>query len=222
MRALLAKIPLFQGVSASRLAAAGSTVELRRFRTGETIFSERQPADSVWVIQRGWVHLVRRAPQGTLVTIFTVTAEEALCGFSAAVGQGCYYACAVAATDTTAIRIPRAIFADLLRREPGFAQRVLATYHTRMRHMAEAISLAQAPVEQRLAYALLRLKASFGRTIPITHQALARMAGTRWETSIRTIAAFRRKRWLSTSRGKMTIVRPERLQALLTSTAQPT
>ncbi len=49
-------------------------------------------AESVWVIQRGWVYLVRRTPQGTPVTIFTVTPEEVLCGFSAVVGQSAYYA----------------------------------------------------------------------------------------------------------------------------------
>lgn len=81
--------------------------------------------------------------------------------------------------------------------------------------MAEAISLAQAPVEQRLAYVLLRLLATFGKTVPVTHQELSRMAGTRWETSIRTIASFKRKRWLSTSRGKMTILAPQGLRDLL-------
>ena len=99
--------------------------------------------------------------QGRPVTIFTVTPEEALCGFSAVVDQVFYYASAVAATDTTAIRIPRTEFAGLLRHRPGFALAVLAIYHTHMRHMAETISLAPASVEQRLAYTLLRLKSIF-------------------------------------------------------------
>jgi len=42
------------------------------------------------------------------LTIFTVTPAEVLCGFSAVADQGTYYTSAVAATDTTAIRIPRA------------------------------------------------------------------------------------------------------------------
>jgi len=217
MDGYLAQVPLFRTLPSAELKRVADVCELRRFRKGEVLFDEGQPADSIWLIQRGWVYLVRRTPQGTPVTIFTVTPEEMLCGFSAILDQGAYYASAVAATDTTAIRIPRAEFTHLLNNQPGFALDILAIYHTRMRHMAETLSLAQAPVEQRLAYTLLRLKATFGKTIPVTHQELARMAGTRWETSIRRIATFKRKHWLATSRGKITILSPDQLKALLNS-----
>ena len=220
MNDYLSQIALFRTFPAAQLKQISEHCELRRFRKGEALFKEGQIAESVWVIQRGWVYLIKRAPLGVPVTIFTVTPEEVLCGFSAVIDHGAYYASAVAATDTTAIRVPRQEFTRLLKDQPGFAEQVLAIYHTRMRHMAEAISLASSPVEQRLAYTLLRLKSSFGKTIPVTHQELARMAGTRWETSIRTVASFKRKHWLSTSRGKMTILRPDQLKALLIPSAR--
>jgi len=215
MDGYLAQIPLFRFLLSSQLKQLGERCELRRFRKGEVLFEEGQPAESVWLIQRGWVYLMKRSPQGRPATIFTVTPEDVLCGFSAAVNEGAYYASAVAATETTAIRVPHTDFTNLLQRQPGFAERVLAIYHTRMRHMAEMISLASSPVEQRLAYTLLRLRASFGKTIPVTHQELARMAGTRWETSIRTMSSFKRKQWLATSRGKMSVLRPGQLKGLL-------
>lgn len=216
MDGYLTQIALFRTLPAAQLKQISEHCELRRFRKGEALFKEGQLADSIWLIQRGWVHLIKRAPRGVPVTIFTVTPEEVLCGFSAVIDHSAYYMSAVAATDTTAIRVPRENFARLLKDQSGFAERVLAIYHTRMRHLAEAISVASSPVERRLAYTLLRLKSSFGKTIPVTHQELARMAGTRWETSIRTIASFKRKHWLSTSRGKMTILRPDQLKTLLT------
>lgn len=215
MKSFLTRLPLFRAMSATRLSALEKTVELRRFRKGETLFNEGQPAESVWLIQRGWVYLVRRTPQGTPVTICTVTPEEVLCGFSAVFSQRAYYASAVAATDTTAIRVPRTEFAHLLRERPGFAERILGIYHARMRHMAETISLAHAPVEQRLAYVLLRLRATFGTTIPITHHELSHMAGTRWETSIRILSVMKRKGWITSSRGKMTVSLPQQLQTVL-------
>lgn len=217
MDGYLARIPLFRSLPSAQLKQVGEHCELRRFRKGNVLFEEGQPAESVWLIQHGWVYLTKRTPQGTPVTICTVTPEEVICGFSAVIGEGVYYASAVAATETTAIRVPQVDLATLLKREPGFAERVLAIYHTRMRHMAEMISLAPAPVEQRLAHTLLRLKTTFGKTIPVTHQELARMAGTRWETSIRTLSSFKRKRWLATTRGKMTVLRPDQLKALLRS-----
>ena len=211
----LSAMPLFRMVPEDELRALGEVAKLHRFRKGETLFVEGQPAEAVWLIKRGWVYLVKHTPQGSPATIFTVTPEEVLCGFSAVAGQSAYYASAIAATDTTAIRVPAAAFARLLGRESGFAAAVLAIYHTRMRHMAEAISLAPAPVEQRLAHTLLRLKASFGKTIPVTHKELARMAGTRLETSIRTIARMKRQAWLRSSRGKITVLVPDQLRAAL-------
>jgi len=220
MDGYLAQAPLFQDLPATPLKHLAEHCELRRFRKGQTLFQEGQGADSIWLIQRGWVSLIKRTPRGVPATIYTVTPEDGLCGFSAAVGQRHYFASAVAATETTAIRIPKAEFNQLLKQQPAFAGAVLAIYHTRMRHLAEAISLASSPVERRLAYTLLRLKTSFGKTIPVTHQELARMAGTRWETSIRTIASFKRQHWLATSRGKMTILRPGQLKTLLAPSAR--
>jgi CRP/FNR family transcriptional regulator len=161
------------------------------------------------------VYLVKRTPLGVPVTIFTVTPEEVLCGFSAVIDHGAYYASAIAATDTTAIRVPREEFAKLLKNQPGFAEQVLAIYHTRMRHLAEAISLASSPVERRLAYTLLRLKSSFGNTIPVTHQELARMAGMRWETSIRMLSSMKRRGWIASTRGQVTILDSRKLRGLL-------
>lgn len=213
----LSQVTFFRRLSPKGRKQIADVCERRRFQKGVGIFEEGEPADSVWLIRRGWVHLLKRTPTGGRVTIFTVTPEEVLCGFSAVVGSETYYASAVSATDVDMLRVPCKIFADLLRSEPGFAQCVLAIYHTRMRHLAEAISMAQAPVEKRLAHILLRLRAAFGKTVPITHHELSRMAGTRWETSIRTLSAMKRRGWLACARGKITVVKPGKLQALVSS-----
>ena len=220
MDGYLSQVALFRTLPATELKRLSEVCELRRFQKGEVVFEEGQPAESVWLIQHGWVYLVRRTPAGTPVTIFTVTPEEMLCGFSAVVAQERYYASAVAATQTTAVRVPQADFARLLTHQPGFAERILGIYHTRMRQLAEAISLAHAPVEQRITHTLLRLRATFGNAVPIIHQELARMAGTRIETSIRAVADLKRRGWLSTSRGKMVILHPEKLRASLKAFAQ--
>jgi CRP-like cAMP-binding protein len=210
----LAQVPLLRAIPARELKTLGSACELRRFHKGDTVFEEDQRAECVWIVKRGWVYLVKRTPQGGLATIFTMTPDEALCGVSA-FDHGTYSAGAVAATDSQLIKIPAAAFARLLERYPKFAQAVLLTCCNRMRHMAEAISFSQAPVEQRVIYTLLRLRSTFGNTLPIIHQELARMAGIRLETSIRAVATLKRRRWVSTSRGQMTLLRPDRLKASL-------
>ena len=211
---VLTRIPLFRTLPTRELKAVAAACELRRFRKGETIFQEGRPAEAVWVVTRGWVYLMKGTPDGGLATIFAMTPSEPLCGISA-FDQGTYSATAVAATDCQLITVPANLFAGLLDRYPSFARQVLLTCCERICRMAEAISLAQAPVEQRIAYVLLRLKRSFGNTIPVTHQELAGMVGARWETSIRTLSAMKRSGWVASSRGRITLLAPRKLRTLL-------
>lgn len=210
----LAQVPLLHMLPTDELKHLGEVCAVRRFRKGEMIFQENQPAEAVWIIQCGWVYLVKRTPHDGVATIFTMTPDEAICGVSA-FDHGTYAAGAIAATDTQLITIPSEAFSELLERHPKFARQVLVSCCQRLRRMAEMISLAQAPVEQRVAYILLRLRTSFGATIPITHQELARMVGTRWETSIRALSAMRRRGWVTTSRGRVTILTPGKLRTFL-------
>ena len=211
---ILAQVPLFRTLPQATLTALAMTCELRRFHRGEMIFEAGQPAEAVWIVQRGWVSLVIDTPQGSRATLFAMTPAEPLCGLSA-FEHGTYSSTAIASTDTQLLKIPAEAMSRLLDRNPALARQVLAIGGQRIRRMAEAISLAQAPVEQRMASVLLHLRRAFGRTIPITHQELAGMVGTRWETSIRTLSTMKRRGWVASSRGRMTVLAPRKLRALL-------
>ena len=147
-------------------------------------------------------------------TIFVMTPSEAICGVSA-FEHGTYSAGAIAATDVQLLKIPAALFARLLDRYPKFGKHVLLTCCHRMRHMADSISLAQAPVEQRIAHVLLRLSSTLGKEIAITHHELARMVGARWETSIRVLSSMKRHGLVASSRGKIIVLAAPKLRALL-------
>lgn len=220
MQRYLARIPPFCTLPSSVLAETAPSCVLRRFRKGERIFREGDPADAVWIVRHGWVYLMKRTPAGGQATIFAMTRDEAICGISA-FDHGTYAASAIAASEAQVIAIPAAMFGQLLERHPAFATRTLLICCRRIRHMAEAISVGQATVEQRIAYVLLRLRATAGRTIPITHHELARMAGTRWETSIRTLSAMKQRGWIATARGRVTVLASARLRALLRHPAAP-
>lgn len=217
MQSYLSNMALFKGLPADELDRLGEACEVRSFKKGETVFEEGKPADFVWVVRRGWVYLTKRTPQGGLATIFTMTPDEALCGVSA-FDRGLYFASAVAAADSQLIKIPARVFGALLDTYPKFSKNILLACCARMRQMAGAISLAAAPVEQRIAYMLLRLHGTFGSTIPVTHQQLARMVGARLETSIRTVAHLKQRGFLASARGRISLLRLDALNDLL---AQP-
>lgn len=186
----------------------------RAVSRGTVIFSEGETAEHVWLLVRGAVHLTKHTPGGGSATLMTVTPAEMMLGFSA-FERGRYTAGAIAATDGVLLRLPTKAFLELLDRSPVLMKQILQACVRRMQRMAEDISVGQAPVEVRLAHALLRLRDSFGRTVPVTHHELARMAGTRWETSIRTLSGMKRKGWLASGRGRITILSPQSLRHLL-------
>lgn len=213
-RLALERIPIFQALTSDEFDDLAQHVEIGRYPKGAVLFEEGQPAQVVWLIQRGWVYLVKKTPSGQPVTVAIVTPAEIICGISA-LDQGAYSAGAIAATEVQVVKMPADAFARVLEQSGAVARQVLSICCTRIRHLAEASSLAQASVTQRLAYVLLRLNETFGKTVPITHKELAQMAGTRWETSIRTLARMKRQGWIASRRGQVTIIKPSALQLLL-------
>ena len=210
----LVRVPLFRTFPQAELTQLAAVCELRRFRKGEMVFEEGRRAAAVWIVTQGWIFLSKRTPQGNPATIFAMTPAEPICGISA-FDEGMYSATAIAATETQLLSIPAEVFGRLFERHPAFAKQVLMICCQRIRRMAEAISLAQAPVQQRIAYVLLRLSRVFGKTVPLTHHELAGMVGTRWETSIRTLSSMKHHGWVTSSRGRITILSPRNLSALL-------
>lgn len=219
MKKRLEQLPLLKTLPGEVLEHIAGQCTLHQFNKGDTIFEEDQQVKAVWLVRRGGVYLIKRTHQKEPATIFLMTPEECLCGISV-FGYHTYSVGAVAATEAELIRIPSELFLQLIETYPKFTSAVLLSSCTRLRHMANSIAIAQAPVDQRVAYVLSRLRGSFGNTIPITHHELARMAGTRWETSIRTIAAMKRKRWVASRRGRLTILQPRRLEALAANSSR--
>ena len=210
MERILTETSPFIVLPLAELEQAQKLLVERRCAKSEWVFREGDPATMLWIIVKGWVHLVRRSCSGRLVTIFTMTPSDALCGLSA-FEQGAYTAGAVAATPCHLVGLPGKYVAALIERYPAFAREILTLERTRIRHMAETMTRAHDPVECRLANTLLCLAEQFGTTVPITHRELAQMAGTTLETSIRTTGRFRRQGLVATQRGKITVTDRARL-----------
>ena len=210
----LLRIPVFQGLRAARLGALIRDAETRRYKRGQTIFQQGERADAVWVVVKGWVHLVRcPSPQdgAHAVVLYTITPREVLCGVSA-LEPGRYTASGVAGTDSTVVRIPGADFVAALRQEPELAFRVLQLYAQRIRLMAEHLGGMVEPVPKRITRSILRLYRQFGATVLVTHRELAQMSWTTTESAIRVVRRLKRRGFVSGTRGRLTIKQPAAMQ----------
>jgi CRP/FNR family transcriptional regulator len=213
----LRRISVFEPLSAPRVKNLFRGAEVRRYKRGNVVFQQGQPADAVWVVLKGWVHLVRTPVPGDdqqQVVLFTVTPREVLCGVSA-IEDRPYSASGIAGTDATVVRIPAEDFNRALRQVPEFAYQVLRLYAQRIRQMAEQYGAMAEPVQQRIIRTLLRLREQFGNTLPVTHREVAQMSWTTTESAIRVVRRLKQRGDVAGTRGELTLKHVGTLERLL-------
>ena len=196
-----------------RLAAASHE---KRYAKGETVFRAGEPADAVCIVKTGRVHLMKFLKSGQVSTTCVMGEGETFCCLPA-LDRKPYPADAVAAVDSTVIRIPTSAFHELLQENPAFLQDSLCPFCDRLRQVEDKSCMVYDSVEQRLAQALLTLSKKFGPTIPLTKQELAELANTTVETTIRILSQWKRRGIVTSSRGSTTIIKPGQLQSLASS-----
>lgn len=201
----------FVHLTDSQLKELNQSAELCRYPKGAVLFREGEPADSLWVLQQGWVRLVKRTADGKFLTLDLVTPKDGVCGLSAFSDHNRYVATAVAAPPVEAVRLPALALRELLKSHPQFAACVTGILNQRFRHIAAAYADAYAPVEQRIASVLLRLTDDFGAHLPITRRELAELTGTTVETAIRITRRMQEEGTLRISRGRVTVLHPRSL-----------
>jgi len=126
-----------------------------------------------------------------------------------------YPADAVAAEESTVVRIPIDAFHQAMARSPTFTQETLCLFCDRLRQVEHKSCRVYERAETRLAQVLLGLSKKFGPTIPLTRQELAEIAGTTHETTIRTLSHFKQQGFVRSIRGQTTILKADGLHALL-------
>jgi len=214
MDRFLATIEPFKRLPAVEQTRLAETAREKCYVKGETIFRAGEPANAVCIVKEGRVHLMKFLEGGQASTTCVMTPGETFCCLPALDGKP-YPVDAVAAEDSVVVRIPTTVFQELLRRSPSFLQDSLCLFCDRLRQVEDKSCMAYDSVERRLAKALLTLSKKFGQTIPLTKHELAELANTTQETTIRILSQLSRQGVIRSARGKTTVLRPEKLSALL-------
>ena len=213
MEQFLSRIELFKKLPPAQRQRLASLSREKRYAKGETVFREGEPADSVCIVKEGRVHLMKFLASGQASTTCVMTSGETFCCLPA-LDRKPYPADAVAAVDSTVVRIPTQAFHELMQQNPAFLQDSLCHFCSRLREVEHKSCTMHDPVEQRLAQTLINLTKKFGPTIPLTKHELAEMASTTVETTIRVLSQFKKDGLIKSSRGSTTITKPEKLREL--------
>jgi CRP-like cAMP-binding protein len=156
----------------------------REYSTGESIFSQGDPANAVFYIQSGKIKLTVVSMNGKEAVISHLPAGSFF-GEASLADQKVRISSAHAIESSTILRIEKPVMQDLLHREPEFAEQFLAHLLSRnIRMEADLVDHLFNSSEKRLAR-LLMLMANFGqdsKPIPviakISQETLSEMIGT--------------------------------------------
>jgi CRP-like cAMP-binding protein len=148
------------------------------------MFSQGDPADAVFYIQRGKVKLTVVSMSGKEAVIAYLPTASFF-GEASLAGEPLRVSSAYALESSTIVRIEKTVMLDLLRREPEFARQFRAYLLSRsIRMVADLVDHLFNSSEKRLAR-LLMLMANFGqesKPLPviakISQETLAGMIGT--------------------------------------------
>lgn len=182
--------------------------EAVRFRRGEVLWRQGDPASALFSVCTGAVKLTRRWPDGREMILDLVFRGQ-LMGEAAAVPGALHATTAVALTAGRAMRVEDNELRRLLRERPELTPSLLSLAVERQAAFTRRLDeLNHGAVESRLARVLLRvgdevgLKDSRGVFVPVhlSRGDLADLVGCRVETTIRIMTRWQREGVVETQR----------------------
>jgi len=170
--------------SRSFLARVAEGRVAMRFHKGQAIFSQGDPADSIFYVEDGQVKVAVVSEQGKEAVVAILGAGEFF-GEACLAGQQQRMETVTALQDTTVLRLERAAIIRLIHNDPAFSEMFIAHLVERtIRVEADLIDHIFNSSEKRLARLLLLL-AHFGKDdsaepiiARISQETLAEMVGT--------------------------------------------
>jgi CRP-like cAMP-binding protein len=211
---LLAQSALCQGMELETVKElARYAVRVERAR-GERFCSEGAPAETLFLISRGVVKLVRSLDSGRDVIVELVGPGEVL-GEAALTDGSNYDASAVCVHPSTALAIGRNAAQAFVTSNPEAIRNVLALLHGSLRRAhLRVVDLSIFGVRQRIARFLIRLadwtgRHERGRTVvplALSRQELAALVGTTMETTIRVMSGLRQQGLIEPARRGVVLI----------------
>lgn len=195
---LIRASPLFRRLPEEDRIRLAAVSQVRSFAKGDTLFSEGDPSDLLYVVADGRIKVVKMLPTGKEVIIEIFGPGDPV-GAVAALESRPYPASAVAMAPSLAIVVQRAAFFSLLATCPSLVRGLLVGLSFRLVELTRRIGeLAGSKVEARFAHLFLKLGERMGEKrpdgvfipMPLSRQDLADLSGTTVETSIRLMSRW--------------------------------
>lgn len=126
----LRQVPMFRDIDPARLKLLAFTSERVQFAEGQRVFSQGDPSDAAYVILDGSAHVLLNTPGGEIKV--AELGQNALVGEMGILAENPRSATIMAAQTTTALRIDKRVFLELLAQFPQMSLAVMRELANRL------------------------------------------------------------------------------------------
>ncbi|MGB9376958.1 MAG: Crp/Fnr family transcriptional regulator [Mycobacteriales bacterium] len=206
---LLGACDLFSGLPTEELLHLAQCASVVRYRRGQIVFADGDPADALLLVVEGRLKVVARTPAGDELMLAVAGPGTTLGELALADGAG-RSASVEALVDCVALRVDRESVRELARSRPAVAEQLLIALARVVRRLTGAAAdLVFLDVPRRLAKLLLEHRASSGAdTIDnfLSQSDIASTIGGSRQAVNRALSEFKKHGWVET-RGRTIIIR---------------
>jgi CRP-like cAMP-binding protein len=220
--AVLGSVPLFARLPSAALDELSGRLRRRRYRRGEAVFFQGEPGSSLCIVREGRIKLGLTSPEGREIILDLFGPGDAFGELGLFDGEP-RSADAIAVEPSELLLLEREEFLGVVLRRPELAIELLSTLARRLRRDAQLLQdAAFQDVPARLARTILRLAEAPVPGEPaitprLTQTDLAGMVGTTRETLNKWLAFYQEQGAISWHKGRVTVLRPERLRQRIQS-----
>jgi CRP-like cAMP-binding protein len=220
----LNKVSIFNTLSDSDVKEVRKYLVTESYRKKESIFTEGDPPDWLYIVAEGKVKITRISHEGKEIILEIIPPMD-IFGAVAVLRGFPYPANAVAMEDTRVVKISRGNLMAIMDRFPSAMYCMVQSLGDRIRGSHDTLkSIALEKVGSRIASLLIKLSEQTGKETPggvaidlrLTKQDIAEMVGTTVETAIRTMSRLKKQGVIAERAGRIIIRDPERLRSLTT------
>jgi adenylate cyclase len=221
--AVLLRTPLFAGFPTKLAASLRSRVHRRSFAAGAYLAREGEPANSMFVIERGLVRVTRTSRQGRELVLRILGSGDTLGELGVLEAGGVRTASAIAVEPTSCVMLSKDDLHAAVRSTPELGLRLLASLVAYVQRKDEELAdIAFLDTPGRIARKLLELADRHGEAVPggvrigirVPQAELAAMVGASRENVNRALGQLVTLRAVTMDGGHITVIDLDRLKSM--------
>ena len=210
---------LFGHLCSQSLSGLGRNKTCTLYKKNQVIFHEGTRPLGVFCINSGKVKIYKTGAEGK-DQIIKILKSGDLMGYRAMLSEDQYPVSAETLEESSLCFIPKKDFIEVLNGDSEFTRTIIKSMSQDLGDMADSLTnLAQKPVRERLAGALLMLQDTYGLDahdngpveINLTREDMANIVGTATETLIRLLHDFKEEKLIETQGRKIRVLETQKL-----------